>query len=111
MLDDWDLKSTASSQSLLEQPAKTQNTSRAPRLSGHSQSPASLNDRGDAKVRRSTISFDEDVPIRNHSSNDIGGVSKQTTDRLAKRKAQREKDEKERKQKAAKLDDIPTFLF
>jgi hypothetical protein len=62
-------------------------------------------------VRRSTISFDEDVPIRNHSSNDSGGVSKETTDRLAKRKAQREKDEKERKRKAAKLDDIPTFLF
>jgi hypothetical protein len=112
MLDDWDpKKSKASSQSLLEQPAKTQNTSRSPSLSGHSQPPAPLNDRGDAKVRRSTISFDEDVPIRNHSSNDSGGVSKETTDRLAKRKAQREKDEKERKRKAAKLDDIPTFLF
>lgn len=112
MLDDWDpKKSKASSQSSLKQPAKTQIISRAPTLEGHSQPLASFNNRGDAKVRRSTVSFEEDVPTRNHNSSDGGGVSKEITDRLAKRKAQQEKDEKERKRKAAKLDDIPTFLF
>ncbi|CAA9958381.1 hypothetical protein PTMSG1_01941 [Pyrenophora teres f. maculata] len=38
-------------------------------------------------------------------------VSKETTDRIAKRKAEREKQDKEKTRKEAKLDDIPTFLF
>ncbi|KAF2131663.1 hypothetical protein P153DRAFT_365234 [Dothidotthia symphoricarpi CBS 119687] len=40
------------------------------------------------------------------------GKNKEVADRLAKRKAEREKDAKEKeKGKAVKLDDIPTFLF
>ncbi|KAG9186538.1 hypothetical protein G6011_09646 [Alternaria panax] len=112
MLDDWvPNKSKALSQSSQEQPAKTSHTSRAPTTVSHSQPPASTVGRGDAKFRRSIVSFDEDVPTRDQSSDKGSGVSKKIMDRLAKRKAEREKDEKERKRKVAKLDDIPTFLF
>jgi hypothetical protein len=39
------------------------------------------------------------------------GINQEIVDRRAKRKAEREKDEREKKRNAAKLDDIPTFLF
>jgi hypothetical protein len=56
-------------------------------------------------ARRSVGLFD-DTPFSNGN-----GTSKETTARLEKRKAEREKDEKDRKRKALSLDDIPTFLF
>ncbi|RAR07101.1 hypothetical protein DDE82_003043 [Stemphylium lycopersici] len=40
-----------------------------------------------------------------------GGRSKELADRLAKRKAEREKSDGEKKRKKASADDIPTFLF
>jgi hypothetical protein len=107
MLDDWvSSKSRTLSASLPKQPAKTSHVSRIPNNSKHSQSFTSSDDRGAAKVGRSTDSFNEHASTEKQSINS-GGV----VDRLAKRKAEQEKDEKERKRKAAKLDDIPTFLF
>ncbi|KAF1944492.1 hypothetical protein EJ02DRAFT_452356 [Clathrospora elynae] len=61
------------------------------------------------KARRSVDSFDGLVSSKGQASE---GVSKESAaDRIARRKAQRERDEKEKKQEAVTLDDIPTFLF
>jgi hypothetical protein len=107
MLDDWvPSKSRTLSESLPEQPAKTSHVSRTPNDSKHLQSLSSSDDRGATNVGRPTNSFSEHASTAKQTINS-GGVA----DRLAKRKAEREKDEKERKRKAAKLDDIPTFLF
>jgi hypothetical protein len=113
MLDDWvPKKSKTLSESSPVQPPKTSHLSRTSNTSRGSQSLASSVDREDAKVGRSTASFAESASTKDQgSSSRSSGVSKETMGRLAKRKAEREKDERERKRKAAKLDDIPTFLF
>lgn len=113
MLDNWlPKKSKMLPESSPVQLAKAPHMLRTPTPSRHSQSFASPDNRDDGKAGRSTTSFDAkaSTSYQGHSKND-SGVSKETTDRLAKRKAEREKEEKERKRKAAKLDDIPTFLF
>jgi hypothetical protein len=63
---------------------------------------------GSGKAARPTSSFDDMRP-----SESLGkmGINQEIVDRRAKRKAEREKDEREKKRNAAKLDDIPTFLF
>jgi hypothetical protein len=45
------------------------------------------------------------------SSKDSGGVSLEVAARLAKRKADQEKESEGKKKRATELDDIPTFLF
>jgi hypothetical protein len=113
MLDDLvpTKKSKTLSASLTEQHVKTAHASRASTISKHSQSFVSGDDRGGVKVGRSSASFDGIASAIDEEKNGHGGVSKEMLERIAKRKAEREKGEKERKRKAAKLDDIPTFLF
>ena len=52
-----------------------------------------------------------DLPDDWGSLKDSGGVSLEVAARLAKRKAEREKESDGKKKRATKLDDIPTFLF
>ncbi|KAF1831879.1 hypothetical protein BDW02DRAFT_571620 [Decorospora gaudefroyi] len=119
MLDDWVPKKlkplpTASpaqqSNSRLSRsttPVKAPSASRTPSTSKVPHS-FDFDDLGSGKIRRSTGSFDDLELSKSHESSSI---SKETADRLAKRKIEREKQEKEKKRKTAKLDDIPTFLF
>ena len=114
MLDDLvpTKKSKTLSGSSPQQPVETSHTTRASSVSKYSQSFDSAEDRGGAKLGRSSASFDENALVRDPGgSGGNSGVSKETSERIAKRKAEREKNEKERKRKAADLDDVPTFLF
>ncbi|KAI4661188.1 uncharacterized protein J4E79_004999 [Alternaria viburni] len=114
MLDDLvpTKKSKALSGSSPQQPVETSHTTRASSVSKYSQSFDSVDDRGNAKLGRSNASFNENASVRDPGgSGGNSGVSKETSERIAKRKAERERNEKERKRKAADLDDVPTFLF
>ncbi|KAI4945945.1 hypothetical protein J4E91_007386 [Alternaria rosae] len=105
-------KSKTLSGSSVEPAVETSYTPRASSVSKYSQSFDSVDGRGGAKVGRAVASFEETAPDGDHRSNGGNtGISKETLERITKRKAEREKSEKERKRKAADLDDVPTFLF
>jgi hypothetical protein len=122
MLDDWVPKKTQSaskpspdqqasraSQPVNSSPRPTSpiEPSRTPASSKASRSFDSFDNPGSGKVARATSSF-ADLPSTKSRGD---GVKKDVTDSLAKRKADRDNDDKEKKRKTAKLDDIPTFLF
>lgn len=97
MLDDWVPKKTHSlPRSSPEEPAQPPVARRTSTSSTTSSSAG----------RTSRASVDTTVP----KDLDTANVGKETTNRIAKRKADR-KEEKEKTRKDAKLDEIPTFLF
>jgi hypothetical protein len=106
LLDEWVPKKTQTQSA--SQPAPDQRTKIPPRSispvkpTGASRTPVK------SKASRSFDSFDDRGSNR---SQETVGSSNDIADRRAKRKADRENDDKEKKRKIDKLDDIPTFLF
>ncbi|RMZ68935.1 Transcription initiation factor IIA gamma subunit [Pyrenophora seminiperda CCB06] len=98
MLDDWVPKKTHSStNSSVEVSAKP---AVACRTSISNTTSPSFGRSADASV---------DTRVTNNEYD--ANMSKETMSRIAKRKAERKKGDKEKAQKDTKLDDIPTFLF
>jgi hypothetical protein len=112
MLDDWVPNKT---QSVSQSSSLGQHDGRTPEPLKPSPRPVSPIKRSAASsasiTKSASRSFDSLDEMRSSKPQKTNGISKDTADRLAKQRADPEKDDKAKKRKVASVDDIPTFLF
>jgi hypothetical protein len=112
MLDDWVPNKTLSVSQSSSLGQYDSRTSQSLKSSSRPVSPVKRSAASSASITTSASrSFDSLDEMRSSKPQETNGISKDTADRLAKRRADREKDDKEKKRKVASVDDIPTFLF
>jgi hypothetical protein len=110
MLDDWvPNKSQRSLKASPEQPAKPAVTPCSP-IAGRLSRSFDTADTAKPRVHARSASSSVGAEVLQQGP-DGNGRSKDVADRLAKRKADREKNEIKKKRKTLNADDIPTFLF
>ncbi|USP74275.1 uncharacterized protein yc1106_01549 [Curvularia clavata] len=108
MLDDWVPKKSQYPASP-EQPIKSPATPRTPATTKPSRSFDPFDNAKHSVHVRST-SFSSGTKVQQKGS-EAGGRSEDLEARLAKRRADREKNDRDKKRKTLNADDIPTFLF